>query len=580
MIHILSFDDFESFFSPTILERGKSYYRKGHVVDLDETKSHSWKAKVAGTEIYKVKIESSEDGFYSCSCTCPFAETSPCKHMAAICYAIKDDSPVIGDIKDPQTRNKAQNSASPQKKETLSEQVDKLLKSCSAKELADFVKELTEYDRNIRNRFLARFTPAGSPESQSGYRKMIKNALSPARRKGLVYASEAASILAPVNDLLQKAENQIDQHPETSIAIAQTVIEELVPAFQFIDDSYGNVGDTLYWAFELLRQLSNRDLPVQLKSQLLKWCLRSFTKQKYEGWNYQWDIMEIAINLAEDDTDFDDITALLDEIINKKTAGDNDYSTQWKLQRAVLLKVDLLARYASDEELNKLLEAHRDLPDVRKRMLERAWTLEDLDAVKELAQEALEKFRHSHPGLNSNWHHWLLKVAQKQDDKEEIKRLQLQLLLEKGEMEHYRTLKALYDEEEWKSILPEIQQEIRSVGRYHFMPEIYVEEQQWEKLLEYLQKFPDLPTLKYYDEHLKERYPDELFELYSEEIRDYLKQTGRKYYQEACRYMVHLYGLGGTNQVLDLIQELRDKYANRPALQDELNKLETRLGLN
>jgi|GEM_PF-7125317 len=50
----ISINDLESLIDPTILQRGKDYFRRGLVTDLEEVEEDRWSALVEGTETYEV----------------------------------------------------------------------------------------------------------------------------------------------------------------------------------------------------------------------------------------------------------------------------------------------------------------------------------------------------------------------------------------------------------------------------------------------------------------------------------------------------------------------------------------------
>ena len=50
----MNLSDFEEYFSPRILERGKNYYQNHHVISLESIGNGSYEAEVEGSEIYTV----------------------------------------------------------------------------------------------------------------------------------------------------------------------------------------------------------------------------------------------------------------------------------------------------------------------------------------------------------------------------------------------------------------------------------------------------------------------------------------------------------------------------------------------
>ena len=84
----MNITDFEEYFSPRILERGKEYYKNHHVITLDRIEEGYYEAEVEGSQIYTVFVELEENGEISdISCDCPYDWEEFCKHEAAVLYA-------------------------------------------------------------------------------------------------------------------------------------------------------------------------------------------------------------------------------------------------------------------------------------------------------------------------------------------------------------------------------------------------------------------------------------------------------------------------------------------------------------
>lgn len=76
--------EWEEYFEPHILERGRSYARKG-AVQFIKRQGDTIEAVVEGSEYYKVKIRFEENHIYESYCSCPYAAGGNyCKHMAAV----------------------------------------------------------------------------------------------------------------------------------------------------------------------------------------------------------------------------------------------------------------------------------------------------------------------------------------------------------------------------------------------------------------------------------------------------------------------------------------------------------------
>ena len=84
----------KTFFSRNILNRGQTYYYAGRVHNLKYQSGEdvlSFQSSVRGSHLYQVKGRFEENHLAEIYCTCPYAQTSYCKHMAATILALEFD---------------------------------------------------------------------------------------------------------------------------------------------------------------------------------------------------------------------------------------------------------------------------------------------------------------------------------------------------------------------------------------------------------------------------------------------------------------------------------------------------------
>jgi len=89
--------EWEAYFEPHILDRGRNYYRKGAVKHIsrqkDSDRMNVIEAVVEGSEYYKVRIQYDGHHILDGYCSCPYAtDGSYCKHMAAVLYEADADA--------------------------------------------------------------------------------------------------------------------------------------------------------------------------------------------------------------------------------------------------------------------------------------------------------------------------------------------------------------------------------------------------------------------------------------------------------------------------------------------------------
>ena len=78
-------------FPPHIAERGLLYFQQGKVRDVQKTSAGRYRAEVCGSENYSVWLKLDSDLYIKDGgCDCPYG--GACKHMAALWYAVRDQT--------------------------------------------------------------------------------------------------------------------------------------------------------------------------------------------------------------------------------------------------------------------------------------------------------------------------------------------------------------------------------------------------------------------------------------------------------------------------------------------------------
>lgn len=569
MSFYLNTQDLNVSFLPVILERGIKYYQKGRVQQLSFEGDKNCSATVYGSTAYTVRIQLLENGVAKADCTCPYAEENACKHIAAVLLAIENESgdwtevEIVEDEKPPQTDK---------------DDFTVLLESATKKELIECIKKSAVFNPEIEQHITTIMSTKTGGLGKPGYRKIIKKALAPARRKGLMYGGEARRYLVPVYELLERTEElKASGSVQDVIEIAQVVMEEMVPALQFIDDSNADVGDSLRWATNLLFNMTEQPLDKE-RVPFFKWCLKSLDDKRYKGWDFEDDFLAMAVELAQTDKQIVKIQSLMDEKIRRLEKDEEDWSSKYHLQQTVLQKVRLLRKTGNEADADALLKKYQHLTDVYMGLIETAWQRDEFGRVKELAEAAIEKFEKQAPGLRKEWNEWLMKVAEKQGSLKEVLNLAQELLADAPSMERYLKVKNLVAVNEWDSylrekLIPVFKQGF--MGRY-ILSEIYVLENMWGELLAHMKQNPNLSSLSQFQHHFSSDgvmpAVDEIFGIYEQIIWEALAhRADRKNYRNVCRMLKKATSFGAIEQADKLVDDIREEYANRPSLLDELD---------
>jgi hypothetical protein len=141
-------------------------------------------------------------------------------------------------------------------------------------------------------------------------------------------------------------------------------------------------------------------------------------------------------------------------------------------------------------------------------------------------------------------------------------------------------LKKTYSTAEWPELSESLIQKIAgpqkrgSSDKVFVLADIFVEEEQWERLLKQIQVNPYfIGLLDNYSKYLSDRFPNEILECYENALTDLAKDTGRSVYNQIAKYLRKMEKIAdGTEKVGQLIKSFKENYKNRPAMMDVLNK--------
>lgn len=89
--------DWHDMFTSLILSRGKKYFDEGRVGCVQRI-GNTYIAYVQGTEDYEVEITIADGSTKEMHCTCPYADTDNCKHMAAMLFTLETEDLAIEEL--------------------------------------------------------------------------------------------------------------------------------------------------------------------------------------------------------------------------------------------------------------------------------------------------------------------------------------------------------------------------------------------------------------------------------------------------------------------------------------------------
>jgi len=557
-------DSFEEQIEEVILQRGLNYFEKGYVVDFQEISQNQYEALVEGSENYTVQFTVKNRTITQYTCDCPYDMGNVCKHIVAAIFYLEQEILSI----EPKTKKIHAKKLSAQKpktkKKTIAEQVKDILKQVSHEELMDFIENQTISDRNFRNLFLTSFAQYQVQNSKQIYNQQLKSMLkSLAGRDRFIYRPLAKQAYHTVENLLQIASKCQEKQ---AIWIYTAIMEEMVKALEFADDSDAHISGGIDISYQKLLEIAQNQPKEEIRRMLLDYAFHAFQQKLFEDWDWHTRMLELASWLVSSPQEMEQLLEVLTQ-------------TSWseyEIETIQLLKYNVLLKLKGQNEASKFIEKHINNPKIRDKALEIAFLNKNYTSAISIAKQGMQYDAKRRPGLVSHWCEWLLKIAQEQNDVVNIIDYAQHLLILNfhPEQDHFEILKNHVARAKWTSFLEEIIEKIQKKNHFtseHLIRSIYVKEQWWDKLLLMLEENLHFQTLEFYEPYLIKTHQQELVCLYQKAIFKFMSvNQGRKEYKKICKFLKKMMKWGASDAATEIAQTLRKQYPKRVSLLDEL----------
>jgi hypothetical protein len=552
-------DDFEARIDPMILARGQDYWEQGRVADLEPKGEEAWRARVEGTESYLVELGLEDDGSVFYHCTCPYDAGPVCKHVVAVLLAITQA---------PRERDESE------ARHASDEALLRLLDGVPHGELVQFLMELAHQDHGFADQLRLRY---GGGETGRALKRMVRRALSHEKdRQGFLDYWGAARAARAVQEILDQADARMrGRDPVGAASIYQAVFETVIPAVGEADDSMGTLADCIYFALGGLKD-AGEAMGAEDRRRLFDYCLETSADESILGWDWPWDLAKIAAGLIQSADDRRRLFETLDKMVVLEHARDeSSFHDVFTTERAEEIKLSVIEMEGDPEAVRAFLETHTEFHSFRERLARLLIKQGELEAAKQITWDWLDSKAGSARGLRGRFLGILLDIAMLEGDEAAIMQLGSELFLDTGDFKIYDMLKRRTPREAWPERVEEMLVNAqRQAWRREIVPGIYIREEMWDGLLE-LAKRVGRRIFLGYREYLEPRFPQEMCNFYEEIVKGMLEHTSnRGVYGEAAEYLRRMGDLEAAARALQLIRELAAKYRNRPAMIDELGKVE------
>ena len=561
----LTFANFKQVISAQILSRGRDYVRYGNILDLTfDDEELLWEAQVEGSDVYDVRVEQSADGSLACSCTCPYDMGDYCKHIAAVLYAIEAAFP---DQIEATPRRKAA------KRQTRHDKLRLRLEKVTREELVAVLLDLTQQDRELLNQLLIHLD-TGEVKPMD-YRRVVKDALRAGRGDhGYLDYTGSNRAGGKIMELLTQARRWLEAGEiDKAVGVYQAVIDETIPAIAQSDDSSGALGGCIATAIEGLSE-SVALYDKAGREALFSYLLERARSLEFAGWDWEYDLLGIAEGMVDNPARRAAFMSALEDIeAHIRKPGPTGFINDYSLAQIAQFKLSIVERLDGAAAARAFLHAHSHLDPLRMMLIERCMAEGALDEAMGLIQEGITASEErQRPGLTNQYQALRVKLLQTTGDKTALIDAARTLWLDRGGEDVFDLLKQTVPAAEWPAFVGGL---IEASGRKpDQLAWLYARESRWRDLMTLVQSNQQAAwLLETYREPLETRFADEVAALYEKSVTSIVASaSGRDHYRKAVAYLRRIKQIGKPELAAAIANRIKQQYANRPALLDELSR--------
>ncbi|MBD5358953.1 MAG: hypothetical protein HDR88_18505 [Bacteroides sp.] len=459
------------------------------------------------------------------------------------------------------------------------EMVEQLLAVIDKEQLHKFIRKECNNDSQFQDRFLA--LGAGSifkPKSDSYSSRINKLIIKYGGRYKYVEYRDTFGFNREVSRILEEGEEAMDKGQwEQAIAVLTGFANSCDDIINCGDDSAGELGALVAGCLEGWRRFCRKEVPEEVKKEVFSIAVSRFEDRHLKGWDWWWDWIQIAIDLAETPEQQQRVIKALDAI---QPDSDN-WTSKYYVQTAKSYRLKLIAKSGSLEEQRDYMYKNMDNPEFRRKLLQMAWDEENYDEVLRIAKDG-ELHDAQWLGLVSEWCEWMMKVYRKKNDTANILKLARYFFFTKGglsggefSMENmYDLMKSLIPSENWENMVESLLSEATAKRDFNSILYIYTQEEMWDRYMDYLRKNPSISNLDKAPKEIRKLYKDEFIKMYEQGVRRFFNvASSRSAYKEGVDLLRNLIKYDGETEAKAIVAEQKKRTPRRPALLDELSKL-------
>jgi hypothetical protein len=456
----------------------------------------------------------------------------------------------------------------------VQEEVTEILKYTNNEELISFLAQYADKHPDFYQALVSLFHPKRRTTSQVNYKKGIQECFEDSY-DGDDFRHAGQFIAYKLDAYIERAKSLTKLNcQEEAITILLHIIREIGEGYEGYYDYDGDLGGVCGEAGELIAGMIETGLPNDLLERMTGEISKLLGNNNFYNYDLT-DLEELLFLISLKTSNFDDGIRILDEALKKE-------SDSFRTHSLVMAKIKFLENAGKKEEVENVISSYLHLPEIRKIRLKELTSEKQYEKALALIDEGISLAKKKeHPGTVADWKDEKLSVYRLMENKEKIIELAEDLFFtDRESMDYYHTLKTAVPTEEWTNYLDNFLRKATKQKRWGVGPvlaQIYIEEEYWGRLMDYVEKnilLGQYSSLREYESYLKPQYPERMLAFYHKQIMDYAeKNMGREHYRYVADVLKTMKEYPGGNEVVNaLLTHFKSVYFRRRAMMEELKR--------
>ena len=396
--------------------------------------------------------------------------------------------------------------------------------------------------------------------------------------KGYIGWSSCDNICMDMHDCLDLCEDtfKLGNYKE-ALEVSTYILVSGVKLASHADSSSGMLTDVVMRSFELIgkyaKRISTQD--KQIRDEALTFIIKESKKKAFDGWiEWRYELLRCGICLCDGES-AKKMEKILDVFLE---SAEQDYYPEYEKQKNLVIRYFLHRELHGKEAVKDELYKNINIQELRILAISDALEEKDYGEAERLCGDKAKKEEGWHYRRNDpeDWNNILFRIYEKSGNVDK-QIAQAKKILFLGNESFWDVLKEIYSKEGiWETQRVQLLEKLKNSGKAICYRSVLVKENEKKRLLNDLTENPF--DIFYYGQFLVMDYPEQIYVLCVNDVkRSCAQATDRRMYRKVCKDIKQLIKWKGSDYARELIAELKQAYPRRPALIDELEKVESKL---